>query len=175
MWYEKMIVSMLAVTTLVLFFGCGMFESEQELRTKALDFEKAEKFDEALAVYEQLLESFPKSEQTPETLQKIAFIYYNKHNDFAKAIECHQLLIDEYSDSRFAPQASFMIGYIYANDLKDYDVARHKYNEFLDTFKDHELVESVKWELEHLGKDVDEQLSELFENTESNGGAAVKQ
>ena len=49
-----------------------------------------------------------------------------------------------------------MIGYRYANDIKDYDKAKKYYQEFLKKWPMHELAASVKWELDHLGKDISE-------------------
>ena len=63
-----------------------------------------------------------------------AGIYYVKENDFVQ----------------------FMIGYIYANALNDFDKARSEYNEFLKRFPKHELSPSVKFEIDYLGKDINE-------------------
>ena len=49
-----------------------------------------------------------------------------------------------------------MIGYIYANVLNDIDNAKIEYEKFVRDFKDHELAPSVKFELEYLGKGIDE-------------------
>ena len=49
-----------------------------------------------------------------------------------------------------------MIGYIYGNALNDFDKARFEYNEFLKRFPEHELSPSVKFEIEFLGKDINE-------------------
>ena len=50
-----------------------------------------------------------------------------------------------------------MLGYIYANFLFNYDLAREEYEIFLEKFSstaDPNLIESVKFELENLGKDL---------------------
>ncbi|MDZ7262494.1 MAG: tetratricopeptide repeat protein, partial [candidate division KSB1 bacterium] len=52
--------------------------------------------------------------------------------------------------------AQFMIGYLYANEIKDLDKARSAYQVFLEKYPENELVPSVKWELDHLGKDISE-------------------
>jgi hypothetical protein len=49
-----------------------------------------------------------------------------------------------------------MIGYIYANHVKDFDKAKEAYNSFIEKYPEHELVTSVKWEIDHLGKDISE-------------------
>jgi outer membrane protein assembly factor BamD (BamD/ComL family) len=148
-------------------------KSEAELQTIAQNYEKEEKFTDAFKTYEKLIKSYPKSPNVEETLLRMAFISYNNLNDFAKAIELHKRLIQDYPESKFAVQSRFMIGYIYANDLKDYDNARTSYTEFLEKHPDSELVESVKWELEHLGKDINLQLQELFSNQKADGRAKM--
>jgi len=143
-------------------------QSEQELRTQAQQLESQEKYQDAIKVYGQQIQKYPKGQYADETLQKLAFLYYNHLQDFNQAIAMHTRLVTDFPESKFISQARFMMGYIYANDLKDYDKARTAYTEFLNHHSESELVESVKWELEHLGKDVNEQLKELFSTDKSN-------
>ena len=49
-----------------------------------------------------------------------------------------------------------MIGYIYANVLDDSENAQVEYNLFLQKYPDHELTPSVKFELDFLGKDIND-------------------
>lgn len=149
-------------------FGCKK-KSEEELRALSQDFEKQEKYEDAFKTCSQLLKSYPKSQKAEETLTRMAFIAYNNLNDFEKAIELHKRLINDYPESKSLARSRFMLGYIYANDLKDYENARQSYSEFLEKHPDSELVDSVKWELQHLGKDVNEQMQELFGTQKSNG------
>ncbi len=173
-----MVINMLTrhiiLSILIAFIATGCKKkSEDELRAIAQDFEKQEKYEDAFKAYAQLLKSYPKSQNAEDTLTRMAFISYNNLNDFNKAIELHKRLINDYPESKSLARSRFMLGYIYANDLKDYDNARLSYNEFLEKHPDSELVDSVKWELEHLGKDVNEQLKELFSNQKSNGQAKM--
>ena len=46
----------------------------------------------------------------------------------------------------------FMIGYLSANQLGDNTKAKRIYNEFLEKYPDDELVSSVKFELQNIGK-----------------------
>ena len=48
------------------------------------------------------------------------------------------------------------IGYIYANVINDTKSAEAEYESFLKKFPDHELSPSVKFELEYLGKSIEE-------------------
>ena len=49
-----------------------------------------------------------------------------------------------------------MVGYINANHLKDLDGAKEYYNSFISKFTDHDLADEAKYELENLGKPVEE-------------------
>ncbi len=49
-----------------------------------------------------------------------------------------------------------MIGYHYANSIGELDSAKVYYQKFIDKFPDNELVNSVKWELDHLGQDIND-------------------
>ena len=49
-----------------------------------------------------------------------------------------------------------MIVYLYANILNDTKSAKIEYEHFLSRFPKHELSPSVKFEIDYLGKSVDE-------------------
>jgi hypothetical protein len=68
------------------------------------------------------------------------------------------MVVKEYPESKYGPQAQFMIGFVYANNQVDTSKAREAYNLFLEKYGDHELAASVKWELENLGKDINDIL-----------------
>ncbi len=168
----KSVVAFLLVGLLVL--NCSQKETEEQLRAQAQLFEKEEKFEDALKNYEKQLADYPDGKFADEALHKVAFLYYNNFHEFNKSIDSHKSLVAKYPESKFVARARFMIGYIYANDLKDFDSAREAYKEFLEKHEDSELSESVKWELEHLGKDINEQLQNIFTSDDSNGKAKVK-
>ena len=65
-------------------------------------------------------------------------------------------MVNNFSGTNQEAQAQFMIGYIYANILNDNSQAELNYKNFLDRFPDHELAPSVQFELDHLGKDINE-------------------
>jgi len=67
-----------------------------------------------------------------------------------------QKILDEYPNGVFASKSLFMIGFLNANYLKNYDKAKKYYSEFLAKYPDHDLAASAQYELEHLGKDIDD-------------------
>ena len=65
-------------------------------------------------------------------------------------------MIKNYGGSAQEPHALFMIGYIYANIINDNKSAEIEYKSFLNQFPNHELYPSVKFELDFLGKSIEE-------------------
>ena len=91
--------------------------------------------------------------------------------DYAAAVMKYEQLVAKHSKSSFAPQAQFMIGFIYANELDELDKAKVAYEVFLENYaskSDSGMVASARWELDNLGKDIDEieDLSIISKDTE---------
>ena len=103
-----------------------------------------------------LVEKYPNHELASKGQYIIGDIYMNDLRDFEKALEEYRIVLYDYQGSKEEALAQFMIGYIYANVLKDLDKARSEYQVFLDQFPKHELFPSVKFEIDHLGKDINE-------------------
>ena len=80
----------------------------------------------------------------------------NDLRDFDSAIAAYVDVVNNFSGTNQEAQAQFMIGYIYANILNDNSQAELNYKNFLDRFPDHELAPSVQFELDYLGKDINE-------------------
>ncbi len=119
-----------AALTLTLSCGGGREGTVDELFASAQDFQKEEKFDDAIKVYRRVIREHP--------------------------------------DTRQGANSQFMIGYIYANHLKDFEQARIELNRFLENYSetaDSGLVVGAKFELQFMGKDIEEIpiLSELGE------------
>ena len=83
------------------------------------------------------------------------------HEDakYAEAVAKYEQLVQMHARSKYAPQSQFMIGFIYANELGELDKAKVAYETFLERYaetSDSGMVASAHWELENLGKDIDE-------------------
>jgi len=103
-----------------------------------------------------LVKNFPKHELASKAQYIIGDIYMNDLRDFEKALSEYRVVLNKYNGSKEEALAQFMIGYIYANVIKDFDLARKEYQIFLDKFPKHELHPSVKFEIDYLGKDINE-------------------
>ena len=69
-----------------------------------------------------------------------------------KAVSYYEKIVRIHPDSELCPTALFMIGYVNANELKNYEEASKVYSEFLEKYPESELVSSVNFELENMGK-----------------------
>jgi TolA-binding protein len=85
---------------------------------------------------------------------------FQEESNFTGAIESYQEIVKRFPKSVQAPQCQFMVGYLYANHLKNMDMAKQAYQTFIHNYPEHELVKDAQWELDHLGKDVN-QIEEL--------------
>ncbi|MFH1861854.1 MAG: tetratricopeptide repeat protein [bacterium] len=97
---------------------------------------------------------------------------YQESQDFENAVTQYAKLIELHPKGKYAPQSQFMIGFIYANELKNYEEAKQAYTAFLEKYSstaDSGMVASARWELEHLGQDINEieELSTITESQES--------
>ena len=156
----------LALLTLVLFFGCSAKKSDQELFDEAQTNLRIQKFPEAAISLEELIDEHPDSELAPEALSELAAIYQNKQitslseeENLAKAIQLFKRLHEDYPTSEYAPSGLFMAGFIYANELQDYKSATEIYQQFLADYPDNDLAESAQAELDNMGLSPEEILS----------------
>ena len=76
--------------------------------------------------------------------------------DLSKAINEYQILREKYPESSQVPFSLFMQGFIYANMLSNFEKARKHYEQFLNKFSNHELAQSVQFELKYLGIEIQE-------------------
>lgn len=79
---------------------------------------------------------------------------FQEQSQFQQAIDKYQQLIQLYPQSPLCAQSQFMIGYIYANHLQNFDQARQAYETYLENYPNDEMAKDAKWELDHLGQDI---------------------
>jgi TolA-binding protein len=137
--------------------GCGKMP-DQKLMDSAKKFETKQKYAEAAADYDKLAVDFSQSPFSAEALYRGGLLYANALQQLPKAIKNFQNVTEHYPDSPFAAQAQFMIGFLYANTQSDTANARAAYEAFLAKYPKNELAQSVQWELDNLGKDINEIL-----------------
>jgi outer membrane protein assembly factor BamD (BamD/ComL family) len=109
---------------------------------------------EAISTIDYLISEYNDNPIIPEALYLKGNIYLNDKKDFYRAINTYQEIIHKYKGSSFESMSQFMIGYIYANVLTDIPKAKIAYETFLQNYPEHELAPSVQFELEYLGKQI---------------------
>jgi outer membrane protein assembly factor BamD (BamD/ComL family) len=83
---------------------------------------------------------------------------YEKYNneEYEAALVNFKNILKHYPDSELASKATFMVGFINANHLNNLEEAKIHYEMFIKKYPDNELVDSAKYELETLGKNIED-------------------
>ena len=88
--------------------------------------------------------------------------YYNAAKEaytkekFQDAVVNFNKLVENYPDGERAAESSFMLGFINSNYIKNFEEAKKYYEKFIKTYPDHELADDAQYELDTLGKDINE-------------------
>ncbi|MCB9206661.1 MAG: tetratricopeptide repeat protein [Ignavibacteriales bacterium] len=166
------IFSILFLSVLLTF--CGG-KSDKDLFDNALTNVDEKKYDEAVVLFEQLVNSNKESELAPKALFECAKIYQGQvvknltgKESLLKSVEFYKRIYDEYPKSKEAENSLFMAGFILANDLKDLNKAKEMYETYIANFPDGELSDDAKVELQNLGKTPEEILKEKVQEDSSN-------
>ena len=149
----KNIPKSIIILTLI---GCSLFKSADELFSDAELKRNNGEPKEAIIILEQLISKFTDHEKAPEAQYLIAEIYYRDLRDFSQSIREYEKLMNDFPNSSKVPFALFMQGFIYANTLSDFDLAKNSYSKFLEKYSNHDLAESISFELKYLGLDIKE-------------------
>jgi len=146
----------ITIFIVILFTSCGIFKSAEELYSEAELKRNNGDSIEALEILKKITNKFSDQEKASKAQYLIAEIYYQDLRDFSKAINEYSILREKYPQSPQVPFSLFMQGFIYANMLSDFEKARHHYQDFLNIFSNHELAQSVTFELKYLGLEIQE-------------------
>jgi len=153
---------LLLVLTLLSFAACSK-KTDKEVMTMAVDAHKQDNFDEALGVYQRVVDEFPASPRVPEALYAMGNIEHDRQKNSKRAVELFKKLVSQFPDHATASNALFLTGFIYNNELKNYDSAKIAYEEFIRKYPTDHLVNDAKFELEHLGMDPAEIIKDKIE------------
>ena len=85
----------------------------------------------------------------------LAYQYMSKEQ-WSEAEKNFQKILDEYPNGDFSSKALFMVGFVNANYLKNLEKAKQYYTEFLEKYPNHDLADDAKYEIENLGKNIDD-------------------
>ena len=141
---------------LLMLYGCDMSSSPEKLFSKANVERSQNNFKKATKILRSLVNSDASKEILVKANLLLAEIFYHDLKDFNQAIQEYDNFCKEFPDHKNAASSLFMQGFIYHNSLSDLQMAEKLYLKFLDEYPDHELALSVRWELDNLGKNIDE-------------------
>ncbi|UCD38262.1 MAG: tetratricopeptide repeat protein [Fidelibacterota bacterium] len=141
---------------LLLFLACGVSQSAEELWQSSEKELNARKYKRAMRSLERLVKTYPDHALAPRAQFQIGDIYMNNMDDIENSLEAYQETATRYPEADEGVKALFMIGFVNANHLEDYDAAQKAYLDFIHRYPNHELIPSVRFELENLGKPVEE-------------------
>ena len=146
----------LTLTILIIISGCGLFKSAEDLFSEAEQKRNMGKAKAALELLQKVVDKHSDHEIAPNAQYLIAEIYYRDLRDFTMAINQYENLMVQFPESKQVPISLFMQGFIYANMLADFENAKDHYSQFLQKYPNHELFQSVGFELKYLGRDIKE-------------------
>lgn len=141
---------------LLLLVACGVRGTAEELWTSSQQHITNRQFDEAVTVLEKLVDAYPDHSLASQAQLLVGDIYMNAIGDLPAALAAFESTNDHYPETDEGVKALFMVGYVNANHLEDYDAAREAYTDFMNRYPNHELVQSVRFELEYLGMAVED-------------------
>jgi TolA-binding protein len=146
----------LTLTILIIISSCGLFKSAEDLFSEAEQKRNMGEAKAALELLQKVVDKHSDHEIAPNAQYLIAEIYYRDLRDFTMAINQYENLMVQFPESKQVPFSLFMQGFIYANMLADFENAKDHYSQFLQKYPNHELFQSVGFELKYLGRDIKE-------------------
>ena len=136
--------------------ACGGPSTAEEYWQRSDSRAANKNFAAALKDLSSLMDKFPDSPLVPQAQFKKADIYLNGTHELDMALVAFQKTADQYPDLDFGANSLFMVGFVQANYLQKHEPAREAYQTFLARYPNHELISSVTFELENLGKQVED-------------------
>ena len=159
-----------ALVMLVLLAGCGKQSAEDYFSKAEGEYKTAREtadtlrnrdnmaklFEPAMENYMKVVQEYPDDPLAGPALFMAATIRNNEMRDPEQAVVLYKQFADKYPDAKKAPVATFLVGYLYHNDLYMLDSASTWYKRFLDRYPQDEMAASAQFELNSLGKSLDQ-------------------
>ncbi len=144
------------LTLLLAIVACTSYNSAEEIWKATQSAIAGRDYIKSIKLLTMLVEDYPDDPLAPQAQMKIGEIYMNNTHELEKSLAAYQVAADNYADNEAGVKALFMIGFVNANYLQDIEAARKAYSAFIEKYPNHELVPSVQFELDNLGKPLDE-------------------
>jgi TolA-binding protein len=148
----------------ILLTFCGT-KTDEENYDSAVKLLTEQKYDEAVVIFEEIVQKNQNSEFAAKALFETAKVYQGQviknlsgKESLLKSVAVYKKIFNDYPKSREAENSLFMAGFILANELNDLDAAKETYELFIQKFPDGSLADDAEIELENLGKTPEEIL-----------------
>jgi len=145
------LVILLLAALAALLVSCTKEPKEGEVLNEAIEAQRTDRFDDAIASFKTFIESFPKSPKVPEALYALGIVYQKK-KDFRNAVATFKRVVDDYPDDPTASGAAYLRAMLLNEELKDTTSARDAYEGFLKRYPNAAMSGSVRIELANLMK-----------------------
>ncbi|MGA9119885.1 MAG: hypothetical protein WB699_11015 [Bacteroidota bacterium] len=131
-------------------------------------------FQPSIEAFQKVAEDYPGTPQAEKALYSIATIRNNDTREPELAIKSYRKYLAAFPEGNQAPSSLFLIGFIYNNELHNLDSSAVAYREFLERFPQNEMASSARYELDHLGKPMDESIPDTSAPPPATAGKGQK-
>jgi len=150
--------------------GCAQHKTPNQLWDEGMAQTKEEHYDQAEETFKEILDK----ESIPDTLRAktnftLADLYLNHFKRYDDAEQKYRMIVEKYPATKWGAKSQFMIGYMYANYVNNYEKAKKEYRRFIDLYPTDQLVSAVDFEMNHLGKSLDD--LDFLPSADSSNGA----
>lgn len=114
--------------------------------------------------YKGFCDSFPEDKHISDCLYRAGELATSV-GMFPDAIVYYQKFYDKFPTHKKAPMSLFLQGYLYETGVKNLDKAKELYSAFLKKYPTNELVPSVQFSLDNMGKS-DAEIGKMLEEKE---------
>ena len=120
--------------------------------------EVRQRFQPAVDAFESLITEYPSHPLAESALFRLAGLRTNDTHEPQLAIDAYTRYIERYPEGEKTPLAMFLIGYLYNNELHNLDSASAAYKRYLAKYPNDQYASSAQFELNTLGKPIEEVL-----------------
>jgi len=116
--------------------------------------------------YKQYVAAYPTDSLSGLYIYNLAMMEADHYKRYEESVNYLGRFYREFPNDKNAAKALFLQGFTYAEYLKDFKKAEAVYNKFLQTYPDHEMVASIQFELQNLGKTPEELLNNQIQSND---------
>ena len=118
---------------------------------------------ELITEIESYISSYPDSTTLPDYYMQLGDLYTHALQLPVKGLYFFQKVCTDFPNFEKAPVALFYIGFVLENYMDQQEKAKAVYESFLITYPEHELSETVKLSIQHLGIPLEELVKQFEE------------